>query len=65
MRIEVDRELCAGSATCTGFVPTAFKIGRDGKAALLIEDAAQLDADALADAVANCPFEAITLTEAG
>ncbi|MDP4511791.1 ferredoxin [Nonomuraea turcica] len=64
MRIELNRELCAGSATCTGFVPTAFKIGQDGRAVLLIDDADEIDADTLADAVANCPVEAITLIEA-
>ncbi|MDP4505299.1 ferredoxin [Nonomuraea turcica] len=63
MRIELNRELCAGSATCIGFVPAAFKIGQDGRAVLLIEDVDGIDAAHVADAVANCPVEAISLID--
>jgi ferredoxin len=64
MRIELDRDVCIGSATCVGFVPTVIKIGSDGHAILLSEDADGVDGSALAEAAANCPVEAIRLVNA-
>jgi ferredoxin len=63
-KIELDRESCMGSATCVGFAPAAIKIDTDGRAALLVEDADEVDRAALADAIANCPVEAIRLIDA-
>ena len=63
-KIELDRETCMGSATCVGFVPSAIKIDKDGRAALLVDDTAGVDIAALAEAVANCPVEAIRLIDA-
>lgn len=65
MKIELNREVCMGSATCVGFVPTVLKIGADGRAVLLAEETEGVDATALADAVGNCPVEAIRLVSAG
>jgi ferredoxin len=64
MRIELDRDTCMGSATCVGFVPKLIKIGKDGHAMLLSENVDGVDDAALAEAVANCPVEAIRLVDA-
>jgi ferredoxin len=63
-KIELDRASCMGSATCVGFVPSAIKLDKDGRAALLVVDAEGVDSAALAEAVANCPVEAIRLIDA-
>ncbi|QFG21314.1 ferredoxin [Actinomadura sp. WMMB 499] len=60
-KIELDRDTCIASATCIGFAPTAFKLTGDGRAELLVEDAAGIDAGALDNAVANCPTGSIRL----
>ena len=64
MRIQLDRDACIGSATCVGFIPTVVKIDKDGHATLLAEDTDGVDGAALAEAVANCPVEAIRLIDA-
>lgn len=64
MRIELDRETCMGSATCVGFMPSAVKLGKDGRGELLVDNTDGIDATALTDAVANCPVEAIRLIDA-
>lgn len=63
MKIGLNRELCIGSATCIGFMPSKVKIGEDGHAVLLTEEIGPEDAAAVADAVANCPVEAIRLID--
>jgi ferredoxin len=62
MRIELSRDTCIGSATCVGFAPSVFKIGGDGLAVLVVEEA-DVDA-AMDDAVANCPTASIRLVDA-
>jgi ferredoxin len=63
MKIELNREVCVGSATCVGFVPSAFKIGTDGQVVLLVDDVAGIDTGALLEAAGNCPVEAIRLID--
>ena len=64
MRIELDGEACVGSATCVGFLPGAFRIGKEGHAQVVVGDAQAVDAAALAEAIGNCPVEAIRLVDA-
>jgi ferredoxin len=64
MKIELKRETCIGSATCVGFVPSAFTLDSDGQATLLVEDADGIDRAALDESVANCPTGSIRLVDA-
>jgi sterol 14-demethylase len=63
LRIALDRDLCQGHAVCVGEAPEVFKIGEDGKVALVSEHPdASLRDKALA-ATLYCPTRAIRLTD--
>ncbi len=59
-RIEIDRSLCSGFASCIDTAPDSFVLGDDGTAA-----ARQYDHDRRAlDAARGCPMAAITVHDA-
>jgi len=61
-RVAVAPRLCIGSGLCLGTAPDRFRSGADQRSspiAVLIEPD-----DAVRDAAANCPVQAISLTDA-
>jgi ferredoxin len=56
-RIEIDRELCSGFASCVQDAPEIFELDRSGKATLLVKET---DDEKALNAVAGCPMNAIT-----
>jgi ferredoxin len=61
--IEIDREVCMGSATCTFHAPDTFDVDDEMKVVLL--DGPHDDAAAIRAAVDGCPTRAIRLIEPG
>jgi ferredoxin len=59
MRIEVDRELCAGMAICTAIAPDVFELDDEGKA--VVVDSLGADSDTIVSAAQDCPLDAIVL----
>ena len=63
-RIEIDRELCIGAATCVALAPGVFALDKENKA--YVFDANGADAEAIRLAAESCPTKAISLfDEAG
>lgn len=61
-RIEVDREVCAGSAICAGIAPRHLEMGAD-HIARAVEEVIDAD-DAVIEAALNCPVDAIVVLDA-
>ncbi|MFJ2559076.1 MULTISPECIES: ferredoxin [unclassified Streptomyces] len=60
--IDIDTERCIGAAMCVLHAPAVFTQNDDGVAALLPADPHHGDAtEAVREAVATCPVQAITL----
>jgi ferredoxin len=57
IRVEVDRDLCIGSADCVASEPDVFELDDEGKAIVLDPDAAPTDR--VVEAAQNCPVTAI------
>jgi ferredoxin len=57
IHVEVDRDLCIGSADCVATEPDVFQLDDEGKAYVVDPDAAQLDG--VVEAAGNCPVTAI------
>ncbi len=57
VRIEVDRDLCIGAASCIALAPGAFELDSEGKA--IITDLSSETAGALMAAAESCPTKAI------
>ena len=63
-KIEIDRELCIGAATCVALAPGVFALDKENKA--YVFDANGADAEAIRLAAESCPTKAISLfDEAG
>lgn len=61
-RVEVDRELCIGAASCIAIAPDAFQLDSENKA--VVQPAWRKLTDAqLLDAAKSCPVLAIYLTD--
>lgn len=60
-QIRLDTELCIGSGLCLGIAPEHFEAGPGHRTVLRTAVAAP--DEALVDAAACCPVEAITVTE--
>lgn len=59
-RVEVDRELCIGAASCIAVAPTAFALDEENKA--VVQSAWELLSDEeLLNAAKSCPVAAIYL----
>ena len=59
MRIEVDRELCAGMAICTAIALEVFELDDEGKSTVV--DSQGADDDTIMSAAQDCPLDAIVL----
>ncbi len=59
MRVRADRELCVGSGQCELLAPEVFEVDDDG-AVRVLQDLPD-DADAVWEAVQQCPSGAILL----
>ena len=57
IHVEVDRDLCIGSADCVSTQPDVFQLDDEGKAVVLDPDAA--GTDEILEAAQNCPVTAI------
>jgi ferredoxin len=63
MRIHIDTVRCAGHGVCQLAVPEVFEVGDDAVVHLLTEHpAAELRGD-IAEAVADCPTQALRLED--
>jgi ferredoxin len=60
-RVRVNSD-CIGSGSCVGIAPNRFELGDDNRSHPL-DDEIEPD-DAVLDAVASCPMEAITVFDA-
>ena len=58
-KIEIDRELCIGAATCVALAPGVFALDKKNKAFVVDEHGA--DADVIRLAAESCPTKAISL----
>lgn len=64
-KVEVDRELCIGAASCIGVAPEAFELDEEN-IAIVKEGWKSLEDDVLVQAAESCPTKAIFLyDEAG
>jgi ferredoxin len=57
IHVEVDRDLCIGSADCVATAPAVFELDEEGKAVVIDPDGAP--ADEVLEAARNCPVTAI------
>jgi ferredoxin len=60
-RIEIDSSLCSGFGSCVDAAPELFRLGDDGIALVLVDEAA--DADAAVEAARSCPMGAIAVLD--
>jgi ferredoxin len=60
--IEVDRELCYGFGDCVASAPAVFELDDEEKSVVINPNGASRDD--LVEAAANCPVNAITITDA-
>lgn len=60
--IDVDRELCYGFGDCVASAPAVFELDEDEKSVVIDPNGAPRDD--LVEAAANCPVNAITITDA-
>lgn len=58
-RIEVDRELCIGAASCMAIAPEIFELDGENKA--IVKTNAPMDSANILDAAKSCPVLAIYL----
>lgn len=58
-RVEVDRDLCIGAASCIALAPETFELDAEGKA-IVKDTAAHTDEEIIA-AAESCPTKAIAL----
>lgn len=58
-RIEVDRDLCIGAASCVALAPETFEM--DGEAKAIVKDTAAHTDEEIIAAAESCPTKAISL----
>ncbi|MBI1957398.1 MAG: ferredoxin [Candidatus Niyogibacteria bacterium] len=58
-KIEIDRELCIGAATCVALAPGVFALDKENKAYVVDENGA--DQEMIRLAAESCPTKAISL----
>jgi ferredoxin len=61
MRINVDTDRCTGHGVCESIAEDIFEVGDDGIVHLLIEDVPESRRDKIAEAVAECPTQALSI----
>ena len=59
-KIEVDRELCIGVASCIGVAPEAYELDED-QIAIVRDDWKNLSDDVLFASAESCPVKAVFL----
>jgi len=59
-RVEIDRNLCVGSATCVVIAPDAFELDGDG-ISIFKKDGLTVDAETVLKAAKSCPTQAISV----
>lgn len=63
-KVEVNRDVCIGAASCVAVSAAVFELDAEGKA--VVKDATAADSKTLLEAAQACPTKAITLyDEAG
>jgi ferredoxin len=62
LKVVVDQELCEGTQSCVFTAPGVFERTEDGRTIVL--DPAAASEEEVVDAALNCPFEAISVTDA-
>jgi ferredoxin len=63
VRIAADRDVCIGSGNCVYSAPEVFDQDDDGIVLPLATEVGPEHADAVRDAVANCPSGALRILE--
>ena len=63
MRIEVDRDRCAGTGGCEALAPGVFRIGDDGALVVLEPEPDDAELPDVRQAVAACPTRALSLVD--
>jgi ferredoxin len=59
MKVNVDKDKCQGCGVCEADVPDVFAMGDDSRAIVLIADIPANLADAVQQAIDDCPEQAI------
>jgi ferredoxin len=62
MRIDIDLELCAGTAVCMSTAPEIFDVSAEGQSSVRADIAQPVDRQQLQRAISNCPMGAISTT---
>ncbi len=57
----VDEDKCIGCGTCTVLAPKTFKLGNDGKAAVINPPADE--EEKIKEAIDSCPVDALKFTK--
>lgn len=60
MAVRADKDRCMGYGNCAFVAPESFDLGDDDKVVVLRDDAGA-DDDAVAEAVRDCPAQALIL----
>lgn len=61
MMISVDRARCTGLGICESYAPDIFEVDDEGELVLALDTVAPEMLDAVRQAVAGCPTEALRL----
>ena len=61
MKVVVDFEKCTGLGICESLAPEFFEVNEEGNLLLLKEDIGDDELQAVAEAVAGCPTEALRI----
>lgn len=61
MKIAVDYDKCTGLGICESLAPEHFEVNEDGDLVLLKETVEDDDVQAVEEAVAGCPTEALRI----
>lgn len=62
---EIDTDLCAGHGRCYAVAPESFEADDNGYGVVLGRDERERSADDIADIIASCPEEAISIRTDG
>jgi ferredoxin len=63
MKAHIDYQKCTGMGMCEGIAEDVFEVSEDGQARVLVNDVPEHRRDEMDEAVAQCPTEAISLSD--